>query len=581
MTQKDAKSIEHGVSKVQEVRGVTDLPLPKNLQTSQARTTIRAETKRSLAKWDPYVREQMSKEHISFGHIPKTRITARSLGSVAKLPGVDTTIESEVNALLKDAGLDQQSLAMTSLPEVQVSKEELMAQRSEQARLRARIAYQEEKLRRWSKIKSKGFRKVHGKDKRNARRERLTSRLAELRRVVGDNDQDVHVREQLAEARGSHARRLQQGLAGKLEVELDREEELRLEQGDDQVDGSDSSHIDDPLASLGGTGANDTDGSADKDKDTGVMSLSFMRKAAEKQRADAAAALRDLDSEEEEGVGRAVFGDLSGSRQRAVEEQEQAKEDVQSEDPSEDVHVQAVKVITAKAPSSAPVPVIASQPKQSALAATLASGVLLLNEEEEEEDSEPSHKHTVNVNPDVAEAFGQDDHIEHSKSEHSDGTQEEEEEDGDAPGWGSWTGLGSKKKAKRSFKAIARERARKTEHVEKRRRRANISRGVPAAACAMQAWSLPRGVKDVAGLRTLAETPLGPEWQSAGDFRKANRLAVEVRPGAVVSAAKFTHHAKELRREQQRLKRMHQTAKDQKKYLRPSKYSHQRRSNKL
>ena len=62
--------------------------------------------------------------------------------------------------------------------EFQLKKGALAAQTDEIVRLRARLQQNEAKLRRWARIKSKAFRRIHGRDQRAAKLQRLQEKLA-------------------------------------------------------------------------------------------------------------------------------------------------------------------------------------------------------------------------------------------------------------------------------------------------------------------------------------------------------------------------------------------------------------------
>ncbi|KAI9032275.1 small-subunit processome [Hyaloraphidium curvatum] len=154
-------------------------PLPAPLHT-RAKDRANRQAARELAvkevsKWTPIVKRNREAEVLQFplNEPARDNNTSAALTSNFK-PATD--LEKEVAAALKDIGLGEDELAKAEELELNaVTEEEVKARRAELAKLRSLLFFQEAKMKKAAKIKSRAYRKIRKKEK-----EAASNRIREL-----------------------------------------------------------------------------------------------------------------------------------------------------------------------------------------------------------------------------------------------------------------------------------------------------------------------------------------------------------------------------------------------------------------
>ncbi|TMW60257.1 hypothetical protein Poli38472_000299 [Pythium oligandrum] len=272
------------------------------------------EKKEEMDLFQPVVRRNRQKETMDFREqIPKMEnLTAAGLASKFS---AETSLEKDVEALLKTSGLSDRTIAKEEHDELmqkKVSTEEVMQRQKELSKMRALMFYEEQKAKRVKKIKSKLYHKIRNnqnKKEQDKQRQQLRELDPELAKQL-----DAELAEKRAEERMTlkHTNtskwvkhQLKRGIQADNETRSAIAEQLR--RGDDLRRKMQSMNSDDE---------DDVDLS-DDDEDDSVDAVTRLQRRLEKQ---AGALVTEID-QDEANAGK-VKG-LAGMKfmQRAVQKQ--------------------------------------------------------------------------------------------------------------------------------------------------------------------------------------------------------------------------------------------------------------------
>ena len=145
--------------------GVLAAPLPKRVQDRTSRQAARDVAVKEVTKWTPLIKRNREAETLSFplNEVKDSTTTASLAGNFAP----STELEKEVNELLK--GMDEAEVAKAEELEMNaVSVDDIKARRAELAKLRSLLFFQEAKMKKAAKIKSKAYRKIKKKEREAA-----------------------------------------------------------------------------------------------------------------------------------------------------------------------------------------------------------------------------------------------------------------------------------------------------------------------------------------------------------------------------------------------------------------------------
>lgn len=162
----------------QKTGGPLAAPLPKRLQDRTLRQAAREATVKEVSKWTHLVKKNREAETLRFplNEVKDNTTTASLAGNF----NPSTDLEKEIAMALQASGADEAQLAKAEELEMnKITPEELLARKKELAKLRSLLFFQEAKLKKAAKIKSKAYRKIKKKE-REANKERLRSELESM-----------------------------------------------------------------------------------------------------------------------------------------------------------------------------------------------------------------------------------------------------------------------------------------------------------------------------------------------------------------------------------------------------------------
>ena len=359
--------------------------LPKRQQDQIERKIASAKAKEQLDRWTQSVIQNRRAEHLSFPlqHPDDTGITVGKEKFTPSTQGAPANeLEASIQRIMEESGLatqrdseggsgeveDEESalLKAEGLAEKHMDVEEVMRRRAELRKQRALLFQEEIKAKRIAKIKSKSYRRVHRRERERAK-EQEDLAMGGLDYDAMDEDAKEKHDRQRAEARMSTrhkdskwAKSLKQtnrtawddGARDGAVEQARRNEELKKRMAgkdisDDEGSISPDSEDDDDEITADKLDALQKDASSKK----GLAGLKFMQKSDEKRRKandeDVERIRRELaiadgdeaeSEEEDQGLGRAIFGPASKEQKRQVRQKQEfeAPEDSDEEAEAED-----------------------------------------------------------------------------------------------------------------------------------------------------------------------------------------------------------------------------------------------------
>lgn len=138
-------------------------PLPIRSQERISRTVAYEESKKSIAKWIPLVKKNREADHLQF---PMDEPAPQNLtsGSLVQKFHPSTEMEMEIEHILDQSGLTEHKQKQREELELsKISPEEMKEKMAQLSKMRSLMFYQEQKLKKIAKIKSKTYRKIHKK----------------------------------------------------------------------------------------------------------------------------------------------------------------------------------------------------------------------------------------------------------------------------------------------------------------------------------------------------------------------------------------------------------------------------------
>lgn len=310
--------------------GALPAPLPKRAQDRTERQAARELADKEVSKWTNIVKRNREAEHLSFPlNETKDNLTSASLAANFK-PA--TSLEMEIAQALAASGMDEKSLAKAEELEANsITVEEIQARRAELAKLRSLLFFQEAKMKKAAKIKSKSYRKIKKK-------EREAAKLLEA-----SHDPEAAEKAEVERARervslrhkntGKWAKQARKGEREAVQEQLRRHEALvrRIEgrgsgSEDDESDGDEAAEGSEGEEGLGQAYAelDALEASLDTapEPKKGLMALKFMQKAAAEEKERTRKAIDDirdeLDGDDDEEEKDQDGWEVQGGRRRFV-----------------------------------------------------------------------------------------------------------------------------------------------------------------------------------------------------------------------------------------------------------------------
>jgi U3 small nucleolar RNA-associated protein 14 len=271
-----------------------NVPLERRQNEKMTIASAKNIAHRQVSRWNVTVAQNRRAEHLKFPlnePPPKNLTTASLAGSFTP----ETSLESQVQQVIQSSGLaEEHVLRREELMLNQISKEELMERRAEIAKMKSLLFFKEMKQKKMAKIKSKKYRKIKRKGKKEEldpeeeEEERLkleTQRIQErmtlkhkntskwAKRLLGQEEIDTESRRAINEQLKRHEdlKKKIMGASDSEEIEDVEESEL-IDQMKQEVEES-------------------------QVPTKGIFAMKFMQRAVENQKYDTLKALNRLEEE--------------------------------------------------------------------------------------------------------------------------------------------------------------------------------------------------------------------------------------------------------------------------------------------
>ncbi|USW51889.1 Putative small-subunit processome, Utp14 protein [Septoria linicola] len=402
-------------------QGPISAPLPKRQQDRIDREVATAKAKETLDRWKNTVIQNRRAENLSFPlqhpddtgvTVGKEKFTPSSLGAPAN------ELEASIQRIMEESGLATQRdaevgaaddedeeaalLKAEGMAEKNLDVEEVMRRRAELRKQRALLFREEIKAKRIAKIKSKSYRRVHRKERERAKEQ---AQLAMGGLGYDDMDEDAKEKHDRQRAEARMSTRHKDSKWAKSLKQTNRtawddsardgavEQARRNEELKKRMAGKD---VSDDEGSLSPASEDDDEISADKldalqkesGSNKGLAGLKFMQKSDEKRRKANDEAVerirRDLaiadgdeqeSEEEDEGLGRAIFGPSSKEQKRQVRQRQEFEAPDDSDEEAEQREAAEAGIVVDK-PTARDAATKGIPKKSSAASGPLAKGVL-------------------------------------------------------------------------------------------------------------------------------------------------------------------------------------------------------------
>ncbi|ORX76369.1 small-subunit processome [Anaeromyces robustus] len=301
---------------------VLNAPLSKREQDRLEREVAYEQTNKEVSKWTNIIKRNREADHIVFNNDEQKSV--RTNASLTTHFKPQTSLESEITKLMEDAGVTEKKESKFEELELnKVSPEEIKERRKELQRMRSLLFYQEQKMKKAAKIKSKAYHRILKKEKQRKQNELSLEQLEELDPELAAKErmklETERARERVTlrhKNTGKWARRmLQRGNDANEETrqaiidQLNQHENLKRkiqDAGDDsdEFDSNDEAY-DDNVDSIKEKAMNQLDKMEDaidneEKPQKGIFAMKFMQKTFEKQRSLAKQSIIDMKKEMEE-----------------------------------------------------------------------------------------------------------------------------------------------------------------------------------------------------------------------------------------------------------------------------------------
>ncbi|ORX49310.1 small-subunit processome [Piromyces finnis] len=301
---------------------VLNAPLSKREQDRLEREVAYEQTNKEVSKWTHIVKKNREADHIVFNNDEQKKV--RTNASLTTHFKPETSLESEITKLMEDAGVTEKKEAKFEELELnKVSPEEIKERRRELQRMRSLLFYQEQKMKKAAKIKSKAYHRILKKEKQRKQSELSLEQLEELDPELAEKErmklETERARERVTlrhKNTGKWARRmLQRGNDVNEETrqaiidQLNQHENLKrkIQDADEDSDGfnsNDESYDDnvDTIKERTLQQLNQMEEDIDNEEkpQKGIFAMKFMQKAFEKQRSEAKQNIINMRKEMEE-----------------------------------------------------------------------------------------------------------------------------------------------------------------------------------------------------------------------------------------------------------------------------------------
>ncbi|ORY61880.1 small-subunit processome [Neocallimastix californiae] len=322
---------------------VLTAPLSKREQDRLEREVAYEQTNKEVSKWTNIIKKNREADHVVFNNDEQKSV--RTNASLTTHFKPQTSLESEINQLMEDAGVTEKKEAKFEELELnKVSPEEIKERRRELQRMRSLLFYQEQKMKKAAKIKSKAYHRILKKEKQRKQSELSLEQLEELDPELAEKErmklETERARERVTlrhKNTGKWARRmLQRGNDTNEETrqaiiaQLNQHENLKRkiqDAGDDSDEyESNEETYDDNADTIKERAIHQLDKMEDdidneEKPQKGIFAMKFMQKAFEKQRSLAKQNIIDMKKEMEDNEK--LLNDDSDNENNEEEEKEE------------------------------------------------------------------------------------------------------------------------------------------------------------------------------------------------------------------------------------------------------------------
>jgi len=322
---------------------VLTAPLSKREQDRLEREVAYEQTNKEVSKWTNIIKKNREADHIVFNNDEQKSV--RTNASLTTHFKPQTSLESEINQLMEDAGVTEKKEAKFEELELnKVSPEEIKERRKELQRMRSLLFYQEQKMKKAAKIKSKAYHRILKKEKQRKQSELSLEQLEELDPELAEKER-MKIETERARERvtlrhkntGKWARRmLQRGNDVNNETrqaiidQLNQHENLKRKIQDaddsDEYESNDETYEDNTndikIRAINQLDKIEDDIDNEEKPQKGIFAMKFMQKAFEKQRSLAKQSIIDMKKEMEENEK--LLNDDSDNKDNEEEKKEKS-----------------------------------------------------------------------------------------------------------------------------------------------------------------------------------------------------------------------------------------------------------------
>jgi len=338
-------------------------PLGKAAKERLDRAAAYDKSSKDVTKWQGQVQKERQAEQLILAEEATPRIV--SSASLAANHTAKTVLETQVQAALAAAGMDEASIAKYEELELKkCSVEEVQARQKELAKMRSLMLNSELKAKRQKKIKSKKFHKIAKKD--SEKKEQASLDLLKLSDPAAYRERMLQLERKQAEERMTQkhkntgkwvSRQLQRGVGNAntatrqaITHQLQLGEALKKKQmstGDDSDSGEGSG--DEGGDEFGGADSLwESQAQKETEQEKGIHALKFMQRGRDKQKEEAEKLLQEMqgdpDQEEAEtakqGAGRKSYASTAATGKRKAAPTKEEEEALRAKLPTPDTGLQ-------------------------------------------------------------------------------------------------------------------------------------------------------------------------------------------------------------------------------------------------
>ena len=474
------------------------------MQERISRQVAYKETSKDISKWTPIIKANRLAESLSFPLDKEPRQRSNNAELVQKFTP-KTKMELEIEASLQENKMansaqikEEEDLKMNHL-----SIEEVQQRREELQKMRSLLFFEERKLKRAAKIKSKSYHRIKKREReRLAKKAEIDADQEEARKERLDFEtqrakERISLRHGVSKTRGFKKNQVDKNSQRALNEQLRRHEELR----------------------------------------SAIKGGSDTEESQEESEAESSPSEREMDDDEfEEAVKKdaAIFADLSSEDEEVFERKPKLRESKKVEVVFSDVSDEEVPDLGFKSLSEVKIDVKSIPEKRKQHEEVLKEEAL---KEEDLIEEAPKTEFDFNAQRELIERAFATDNVIQSFLDEKEAEDEEASEPEELPGWGSWSGKGLLPRPREQTvkKAIKRQDS-KLKHV--------IINEKTSKQLKYTVAKVPYPYTNKQQYDRKMMVPIGKEWNATTTFQKRIKPNVEAEVGAIIKPIKYKKQPK-------------------------------------